>query len=166
MGKINCRRLFAFILLISLTVLKIQGQVSANFTVTAPTLNCNPAVYSFTNNSSGTAPLTYQWNFGVHAGVNSVFQNPSTTYLGCGTYTVKLVVTDGTGRKDSATKSVTIECSPTADFTTTGTAGCVPYSTSFTSTSTPGSGTLTNYLWDFGDGYNGTGAAPGHTYKS
>lgn len=151
-------------MLVFLSVLTIQAQPGASFTVTAPSLNCNPAVYSFTNNSSGVAPLTYQWNFGVHAGVNSVFQNPSTTYLDCGTYTVKLVVTDGNGRQDSTTQSVTIECSPTASFTSSGVAGCIPLSTTFNSTSLPGSGSITNYLWDFGDGYNGTGVSPNHTY--
>lgn len=145
-------------------VAHLLAQVSAVFTVNAPASNCNPAIYSFTNNSTGAGTLSYEWNFGVYAGVNSVFQNPATTYLGCGTFTVKLIVTNSLGQKDSTTQVVNIRCSPQAAFSAGSLSGCVPFSTSFNSTSNPGSGTITNYLWDFGDGNSGNGSNPTHTY--
>jgi len=164
MGSNIFRTVSAFLFLLLVTEVELSAQVSAGFTVNTPTYNCNPAVYTFTNISSGVAPLTYAWNFGVFQGVNSVFQNPATTYLGCGTFNVKLVVTDGLGQQDSTSQAVTINCSPTATFTTPDSAGCIPFSTAFTSTSVPGSGAITSYLWDFGDGYTGTGSDPAHTY--
>lgn len=53
----------------------VSAQVVAGFNVIQPASNCNPAVYSFVNTSTG-AGLTYQWNFGVYPGVNSVLQIP------------------------------------------------------------------------------------------
>ncbi|MDB5282788.1 MAG: hypothetical protein JWO06_1863, partial [Bacteroidota bacterium] len=140
-----------------------SAQLAADFNIVIPSSNCNPAVYSFVNASTGTG-LTYQWNFGVYPGVNSIFQNPSTTYLQCGTFQVKLVATDINGAKDSTIKTVNIRCSPKAQFSTSATTGCVPLATSFNSTSTAGSGNITNYVWDFGDGSIGSGNNPSHTY--
>ena len=103
----------------------LTAQVSAGFSIVIPSSNCNPAVYSFINTSVGMG-LTYGWNFGVYPGVNSIFENPSTTYLGCGSFTVKLVVTDGNGVADSSAQTVNIRCSPKANFESTFTTGCLP----------------------------------------
>jgi PKD repeat protein len=141
-----------------------SAQLTAGFTIAVPTSNCNPAIYSFVNTSIG-AGLSYQWNFGIYPGINSIFSNPSTTYLNCGTFQVKLVVTDVTGRKDSSIQTVNVRCSPTPSFSTVAASGCLPYPASFSSTSNAGSGSITNYIWDFGDGTGGTGASPSHTYQ-
>src|SRR5580658_8243435 len=79
-----------------------EAQVNAGFTVNLPSPACNPTVVSFTNTSTGIPPLTYIWNFGVYSGTNSIFTNPTTTYINCGTYTVTLYVTNGLGQVDSA----------------------------------------------------------------
>lgn len=157
----------ALVVLLILTgsTLGIRAQVTADFNIVAPVPNCNPAVYNFINSSTGTAPLSYEWNFGVYPGINSILQNPGTTYLNCGTFTVKLVVTDGLGMKDSISKSITVHCSPVPNFTVSTLSGCVPLNTEFTSTSLAGSGTITNYIWDFGDGDGGSDATPNHTYR-
>ena len=140
-----------------------SAQLTAGFSIVVPSSNCNPAIYSFVNTSVGVG-LTYKWNFGVYPGINSIFQNPSTTYLNCGTFPVKLIITDTTGRKDSIVQMVTVRCSPTATFNTTSTTGCLPLVANFNSTSVAGSGNIVNYIWDFGDGNSGAGANPGHTY--
>ncbi|GDX51088.1 hypothetical protein LBMAG27_01350 [Bacteroidota bacterium] len=160
-----CRGLIIFIFSTIFTAYSLKAQPIANFNINLPVPNCNPAVYSFSDSSTGVPPLSYQWNFGVYSGVNSIFQNPSTTYLNCGTYTVELIVIDGNGDADTATQSVTVWCSPTAIFNTADVSGCLPFPATFNSSgSIAGSGTLINYDWDFGDGYSGTGASPNHTY--
>ncbi len=141
----------------------VYAQVVANFNIVVPSSNCNPAVYGFINTSTGSG-LTYRWNFGVYDGVNSVFQNPSTTYLDCGSYQVKLVVTDSAGASDSIVQTVSIKCSPKAQFTSSVNTGCVPLTSGFNSTSTPGSGEITRYSWDFGDGNGDSTSNPSHTY--
>ena len=143
----------------------ILAQPIANFSVNLPNPVCNPAVASFTNLSTGTA-LTYEWNFGVNAGVNSILLNPSTTYSACGSFTVTLTVTDGNGLQDVKTLPVVIHCKPTASFNTTGAVGCAPLLATLTSTSTPGSGSINLYQWDFGDGSTGSNSIENHLYTT
>lgn len=158
------RLLFAITMMFYLG--QVTAQVTADFNIQQPASNCNPAVYSFNNLSTGVAPLSYEWNFGVYSGVNSVFRHPGTTYLNCGTFSVKLVVTNGNGQKDSVTKTVVVHCSPRPDFTVSEPNGCLPHSTKFISTSQPGSGTIANLLWDFGDGTSGSGTSEEHSYTT
>ncbi len=155
-----CFILFEFMLAGGLA----YAQPVASFNIIVPTSNCNPAVYSFVNASTGTE-LSYQWNFGVYPGINSIFENPSTTYLNCGAYVVKLIVTDINGLQDSTEQPINIRCSPNAQFITSAAEGCLPVSVQYTSTAMPGSGSITDYVWDFGDGSSGTGFNPPHTYN-
>ncbi len=114
----------------------------------------------FTNQSTGTAPLTYAWDFGD--GGSSTQASPSHTYATAGTYSVKLTVT-GPGGSDDVTHSVTVSAAPvapTAAFTATPTY----LSVQFTNQST-GTAPLT-YAWDFGDGGSSTQASPSHTYAT
>ncbi|MFN9882978.1 MAG: hypothetical protein ACK53R_06315, partial [Bacteroidota bacterium] len=62
---------FLRVALISLMLLaseRLQAQVNASFTTNLPSPACNPAVVGFSNSSTGVAPLTYAWNFGVYGG--------------------------------------------------------------------------------------------------
>jgi len=142
----------------------IQAQVTANFSVNYSIPNCAPSLVTFVNTSTGPGTLSYQWNFGVIGGVNSTQQNPSTTYLTCGTYNATLTVTSSNGQSNSITKQVTINCIPDANFSTPANVGCAPVTTSFQSTSVIGGGAITSYVWDFGDGIAGSGSNPSHTY--
>ena len=64
-----------------------------SFTANA-TYNCKaPAAVTFTNTTTGTGPFSYSWYFGD--GGTSPATSPTHNYATPGTYTVKLVVTDG-----------------------------------------------------------------------
>ena len=119
--------------------------------------------FSFTNTttlSSGT--ITYLWNFGN--GITSTQTNPSYSYPATGTYIVKLVATSGTGCKDSTTRTITVNPSPTATFSINTASQCVTGNQfSFTNNSSITTGTLT-YAWTFGDGNVSTNANPSHSY--
>jgi hypothetical protein len=65
----------------------------------------NTATCAFTDTSVGTN-LSWNWSFGD--GATTGVQNPSHTYTGAGTYTVRLTVTDEEGRLSEA--SATISC--------------------------------------------------------
>ena len=117
MGSTNfCRGTITFLFILSIFSFALKAQPIAAFSYNAPVPNCNPAVYTFSDSSTGVAPLSYEWNFGVYPGINSVFQNPATTFLNCGDYTVQLIVTDGNGDKDTTTQSITVYCMPTANY--------------------------------------------------
>ncbi len=56
-----------------------------------------PLMVRFTDQSSGTTPLTYAWDFRNDGTPDSTIQSPTFTYTTAGTYTVKLTVTNAAG---------------------------------------------------------------------
>ncbi|WP_170234113.1 PKD domain-containing protein [Segetibacter aerophilus] len=150
---------FLFILFCSVA----KGQLVADFTLDIRQ-GCAPFVVpKFTNLSKGTG-LTYLWSFGN--GNTSTQLNPGVIYFADGNYTVKLVVRDATGRKDSVVKSnfVTVNKSPAVNFAASRTGGCIPLTVQFTDLSTAGSGNITKWEWDFGDGKTSLLRSPSHTF--
>lgn len=73
-----------------------------------PTTLLDPTI-SFSNISSGTRPLAYQWNFGTEAGTYVTTENPGYTYEAAGSYVVQLIATNGFGCSDTAYQTVVIE---------------------------------------------------------
>jgi large repetitive protein len=114
--------------------------------------------FSFVNNSTGGA--SYIWHFGD--GTTSTLQNPTHSYATPNTFTVKLIVTNINGCKDSISRSITVFPKPTAAFTTA-TPQCLSNNNfTFTNTTTGGA----TYLWFFGDGTTSTNINPTHNYAT
>lgn len=139
------------------------AQPSAEFSAT-PVSGCSPIVVQFTDQSTGN-PSQWKWDLGN--GVISFLENPSTTYFNPGTYNIKLIVRNAAGA-DSIVKTqfITVYPTPVVDFIASDTAGCFPLPVQFTDRSATGSGTITNYSWDFGDGDTSSLPNPLHTYTS
>jgi PKD repeat protein len=158
---------FAHSLLLAVFTLSaalVQAQVTADFSSNAVS-GCSPLTVIFSDQSTGGVN-GWQWDFG-NSNVSNL-QNPIATYSTPGTYTVTLVVTDGT---NSDTKVVvdyiTVFQNPSASFTAIGaTSGCLPLTVNFDDLSVPGDGAITDYIWDFGDGTidNSGNPNPSHTY--
>jgi PKD repeat protein len=85
----------------------------AGFTV-SPAIQCLTGnSFSFTNNSTVSGgTTTSNWTFGN--GSTSTSQNPTNSYSNVGAYTVKLISTSNNGCKDSTTRDVRVDPSPTA----------------------------------------------------
>lgn len=114
----------------------------------------------FANASTGTPPLSYQWDFGD--GGTGTAANPSHAYSALGTYTVKLIVTDGNGCKDTLEKPNYIHVTPGVATFNVPSSACVNTPLVFQNT-TP----LTLYCnWNFGDGYTDTNQTTTHTYTT
>src|SRR5437660_11166497 len=79
--------------LLFLPMMAIAQAPIANFSAT-PTSGCTPIVTQFTDLSTGN-PTSWYWDLGN--GTTSVLQNPSTTYIYAGSYTVTLIATNSTG---------------------------------------------------------------------
>ncbi len=77
-----------------------------NFTALPPS---GPAPHhvTFTNNSTGSGTLTYEWNFGDGSPVSTVQTPPAKDYP-LGTWTITLKVTDGFGQSNTGTATVTV----------------------------------------------------------
>lgn len=157
------RRSFAALLFFICLHATAWGQLKANFTAT-PLTGCSPLLVYFTDQSSGN-PAQWKWDLGN--GVVSFLKNPSATYFNPGTYTVKLVVSNAAG-KDSVVKSqfITVYNNPSVAFRFDKATGCFPLTVNFTDKSTAGSGSITAWQWDFGDGTVSAQQNPVHTYTS
>ncbi|MFY0674272.1 MAG: PKD domain-containing protein [Bacteroidia bacterium] len=117
-----------------------------------------------TNSSTGSG-LSYMWYFGD--GNTSTDQDPDHVYANSGTYTISLVVTTNKGCTDSSAYSVSVASQPLADFTASN--DCVHNNITFTNATSVACGTVSQYLWDFGDGNTQTlttNSNPSHKYAS
>jgi PKD repeat protein len=115
----------------------------------------------FTSNVSGTAPLSYTWNFGDSVG-ESTDPNPVYTYTAAGDYTVTLMVAGPCG---SDIVSAVVQVLPGCEAPQAGFESNSPVelgqAMAFTAT-VSGTGPF-SYTWDFGDGL-GTSHSPNPTY--
>ncbi|MBO9198947.1 MULTISPECIES: PKD domain-containing protein [Niastella] len=122
---------------------------------------CPSSAVHFADSSFGKR-LTYLWDFGN--GNTSVDKDPIYTYGGDnGTYSVKLVITDRGGCKDSVTRTgyiTTIKPIPAYDIQDTLTI-CPPIETKFTSQAQ----NYDSLEWNFGDGATSSLLNPTHFYN-
>jgi len=141
------------IVLLACTVLfvaKTTAQLTANFTADKPG-GCSPVAISFINTSTGaSANAIYTWDLGN--GNTSASFNAGAVYKDEQTYTITLSIKDG-GQTSVKTKTITVYARPQInDITVSPLKGCLPLNAGFTATAIAGSGTISSYFWDFGDG--------------
>lgn len=128
---------------------------------------CKGAPSNLTDNSavsSGTIN-NWKWDFGDGSS-SSTIQNPQHTYPAYGTFSISLVVTSDKGCKDSIKQNVKVSPLPQALFVSKDTSGCEVKCVDFTDGSLVTAGTITNWLWDFGDGMTSTLQSPNKCYAS
>ena len=130
----------------------------ANFSLDT-TIGCEPFNAIFTNNSQYSN--FYNWDF--NDGNTGSFLNGSHVFQNSGNYTVKLVVEDVNGCKDSIFENVNVYPSPVSNYTYTATDPCyLPINVDFSNTSTGGN----SFQWDFGNGQLTTFTNPSTIYDS
>ena len=136
--------------------------------------NGNPNVVpttEFTNGSTSndaTATLNYAWDFGDGSAISTAI-NPQYVYALAGTYSVKLVVTDNYGNKDSVTQTVLI-CPAFTNpaFSINSASSCFVgnYFGVINYYGNTGNVAMT-YAWDYGDGATSTlQNPPTHSYAA
>ncbi len=133
----------------------------ADFSNTNP-VSCNPpSTINFQNLSTGSGALNYQWSFGD--GGSSVLTNPSHTYLASGNYTVRLIVINSSGCRDTLIKTNIINVGSVHAAFTSADNVCINNTLSLTNTSAPAP---SGVLWDFGDGTTSTSMNPVKQYAA
>lgn len=129
-----------------------------NFTANNICFNGTTQFTDLTINNSGSAILSYNWDFGDAN--TSTQQSPAHTYSAAGGYQVTLLLDYGSNCYDSIKRTVYVNPVPAASFTVTDL--CNSGTTSPNNTTTIASGTAT-YSWTFGDN-TGTSTAQSPTY--
>jgi gliding motility-associated-like protein len=146
----------------------VTAQLVANFTPSV-TSGCSPLAVSFVNTSTGTSSSAiYTWNFGNGNGITTgIKNNPvAATYFIGQNYIATLTIHDGANTA-SISKTITVYKKPDISISAAPTVGCAPLMVDFSSTVTPGDGTITGSIWNFGDG-NSTSTTSGsvsNTYQ-
>jgi PKD repeat protein len=152
-----------FVLLTVMTLFKVAdgyGQ-SAYFTADV-TSGCFPLKVRFTPAAGSTS---WSWDFGD--GNSSIFEIPETIYEHPGIYTVKLTASNGSQTNSSTrTGYILVRDVPTVQFSIDKTSGCSPLKVKFKDESSAGSGSITSWLWVFGDGGTSTSNAPEYIYNT
>jgi gliding motility-associated-like protein len=155
------------ILLLSLTLfLSICGysQIKADFTASKQS-GCSPLTVSFTNTSTGLSPsATFEWNF--NNGNTSTLKDPSAIFTSEKTFRITLTVRDG-ALTSSKSLDIKVDPKPVIDFDVSVKKGCFPLNVQLTATATSQGSAITNYHWDFGDGYteSTTSTSVNHTFN-
>src|SRR5205814_9641545 len=142
-------------------LVQINTGVLADFTNNNPHTCTAPVSINFLNSSTGTGSVQYLWDFGDNS--TSTLINPSHTYATNGTYSVKLVLVNNSGCKDTSVKinAVTVG-SVKANLSSPDTV-CQNMIAQMNNTSVPVPATV---LWNFGDGTVSTQFNPTKKYTS
>jgi len=147
----------------------IYGTPSVNFTWTPTTPSANESV-SFDSSASqpnGGYIVSYVWDFGDGTTPSSTpYQTITHRFVTAGTYSVTLNVTNSGGVVGTTSKSIVVRGLPRAEFTWS---PQNPYTYDRivfdASSSSPGTGTITSYAWNFGDGNITTTTNPTITHS-
>ena len=143
----------------TITVTVSPGPV-VSFAASATTVCGNQAI-TFNNTTTGSP--AYSWNFGD--GNTSTQLSPSHSYSAAGTYSVTLIAVQGSC-SDTLVRSsyITVNNSPTSSFSASSV--CLNDSVHFTNLSNANGGTITSYVWTFGDGGTSSSITPAHLYTT
>ena len=129
---------------------------------------CTDLTCDFEDGSTDEDGSVTTWSWGFGDGATSTIRNPSHSFDTAGDYEVVLTVTDDAGADSQWTDTVTVppppaeNVPPIASFT----ASCANLQCSFVDGSADPDGSLTSWLWDFGDGSTSTLPSPDHNYAN
>ncbi len=128
---------------------------------------CGDTAITFVNTSFQQAFVSdFQWRFRINGDVVTSDQwNPTITFPGPGSYDGELILNPGTACGDTARVFVNLFPSISADFSFAYDT-CVAGPVQFTDMSVSGSGTITRWDWNFGDGERSMARNPAHTYRN
>lgn len=124
---------------------------------------CAQAPVSFTNQSVTAPGSTWNWNFGD--ALTSTQQHPQHTYAAPGQYSIKLVVLTPAGCSDSLSRDNYLEIYPAPNAGFTLSEYCIAVNIFFKNTTSISSGSLSAWLWNFGDGTSSNDQNPVHSYS-
>lgn len=143
------------------SVVTINPSPTANFTYTAA---CPGDPVNFTNTSVGSI-ANYQWIFNntvVSTTQNTSYSFPDTADQ----HMFSLVVSSALGCIDTITQIIINHPIVNFNYGPLVASGCEVFSATFADNSTTTGGGITNWVWDFGDGFNAFSQNPNHVFEN
>lgn len=134
--------------------LEVKGPI-AKFTPASTAICTLPALFAFTNNSTGEGNLSYQWYLGN--GVISSAKDPTHVYHAAGSYDVVLIVRDESGCDNLTAQKMHAGNDDAVDFTYSPHPACTGQPVTFAATSAD---PIASYDWTFDDGTKQTVMSP------
>lgn len=151
---------FIHLLLWFLLPATVCGQVNFSADTTS---GCGPLTVQFTADAPGATNVF--WDFGDNS--SSINQDPIKVYTQPGVYTISLRAVYASGAPIVTTKTAFIQVfgPPVAHFTSSIQQICAGTPIIFLDNSTQGTGNITQWQWNFGDGRVSSQTSPIHTYR-
>jgi len=146
-------------------IINVYPVPTATFAIGTSCQNDSTAFLNQSSGAIGYSVTNSYWNFGdASSTATTTIISPKHMYTNASIYTVKLLVTNSVGCKDSLYKTVNVQSEVKANFTNG--PSCLNTTTQFQSTSIiPTSGTPT-YDWNFSNNGNANTAAPIKTFTN
>ncbi|WP_113634886.1 PKD domain-containing protein [Nubsella zeaxanthinifaciens] len=145
---------------------EILDNPSSQFDISAGA-TCEDKAVTFTDKSlaNGNTIVKWYWDFGDGKNEVRTSATPFTHSYVPGNYSAKLLVENQSGcLSEAITKDIKVYNLPNPTFSTTMPL-CESQRVRFIDQSTSVDGTITAWLWDFGDGQTSTEASPAHTFS-
>lgn len=121
---------------------------------------------SLSTASEGSSLIKFEWDFNEDGVIDSTKQGPSYRFNQNGNYTCKLTVTDSIGATSEDRCIIHVMNKiPIALFTFNPENPSIQDTINFTDQSYDKDGTITAWIWDFGDGTNSTEQNPTHIFN-
>jgi gliding motility-associated-like protein len=117
----------------------------------------------------GTTGTINQWAWDIDNNINTIegtLQNAMLTYPSSGPHTANLIVTTNFGCKDTATMTMFVNVTPTAEFVADKTQGCSKLPVRFSNQSHIAYGSITSYSWTLGDHAGSADTTAYHIYPA
>ncbi len=141
-------------------------ELNLNFVVSDPILCTGEDNTTFLNTSSSSLPITsVEWIVEGGNPSTSSFFEPTVTYDSAGVFDVILISTNGFCTDTLIRpEAVKVGETPVAAFSMSDTLGCPPFPVTFTDLSTVGTGFISGWTWDYGDGDSSFVQNPTHVF--
>jgi len=123
--------------------------------------------FTFTDKSSVSTGSISSWAWDFGDLTSSISQNPTHAYTNAGSFKILLKTTNSYGCTDTISKSVIVNPQSTPSFNVSQFSECLlNNSFTFTDKSSVSTGSISSWVWDFGDLTSSSSQNPTHVYTS